>query len=162
MSTKNLISVSISPEDLADIKAKAQELIAKLSFLLSLTPEERMGGIKLGDKTIGFVGKSVDYALNNPTLVPPYLDMEEWQKDWKLVNDLSELLRLLKPLVENIEDTITEAGIEALSAALTFYNSVKHASKNNVPGAKAIYEDLSIRFPGKGRGKGSQDTPDDN
>jgi hypothetical protein len=41
------------------------------------------------------------------------------------------------------------AGSEAYIAALAYYNSVKQAAKMNVPGARAIYDDLSKRFPGR-------------
>lgn len=43
------------------------------------------------------------------------------------------------------------AGSEAYAAALSYYNSVKMASKLNVNGAKAIYEDLRKRFEHKSK-----------
>jgi hypothetical protein len=39
------------------------------------------------------------------------------------------------------------AGSEAYQAALIFYNSVKMAVRQDVPGAKAIHEELMKRFP---------------
>ena len=39
----------------------------------------------------------------------------------------------------------------ALGAALAFYNAVKLAAANNVPGAQAIYDDLSALFPGRAK-----------
>jgi hypothetical protein len=40
------------------------------------------------------------------------------------------------------------AGSEAYQAALIFYNSVKIAASQGIPGAKAVYEELKKRFPG--------------
>jgi hypothetical protein len=38
------------------------------------------------------------------------------------------------------------AGSEAYDAALIFYNSMKGASRVNVPGSQAVYNDLQQRF----------------
>jgi hypothetical protein len=38
------------------------------------------------------------------------------------------------------------AGSEAYNAALVFYNSVKGASRVNVPGSEAVYNNLQQRF----------------
>jgi len=42
---------------------------------------------------------------------------------------------------------MTMAGSEAYIASLSFYNSAKDAAKRDIPGAKAVYEDLRLRFP---------------
>jgi GrpB-like predicted nucleotidyltransferase (UPF0157 family) len=47
-----------------------------------------------------------------------------------------------------VDDTTMVAGSEAYQFALIFYNSVKMAARQDIPGAKAIYEDLKKRFPG--------------
>ena len=52
-----------------------------------------------------------------------------------------------------------QAGHEAYESALAFYNAVKVAARNNVPGAKVIYEDLSQRFPGAGRKTNNVEQP---
>jgi hypothetical protein len=43
------------------------------------------------------------------------------------------------------------AGSEAYQAALVFYKSVKMAAAQDIPGAKAVYEELKTRFPQTGR-----------
>jgi hypothetical protein len=40
------------------------------------------------------------------------------------------------------------SGSEAYQAALVFYNSVKMAARQDIPGAKAVYEELRKRFSG--------------
>jgi hypothetical protein len=45
------------------------------------------------------------------------------------------------------------AGSEAYQAALMFYKSVKMAAAQDIPGAKAVYEELKTRFPQTGRPK---------
>ncbi|MDR1339333.1 MAG: hypothetical protein LBK58_04700 [Prevotellaceae bacterium] len=39
------------------------------------------------------------------------------------------------------------AGSEAYQAALVFYNAVKAAAAQDIPGAKEVYSDLKARFP---------------
>jgi hypothetical protein len=46
---------------------------------------------------------------------------------------------------------MTLSGSEAYVASLAFYNSVKQAARINVPGAKAIAEDLKLRFARQGK-----------
>jgi hypothetical protein len=50
------------------------------------------------------------------------------------------------------------AGSEAYQAALVFYKSVKMAAAHDVPGAKAVYEELKTRFPGGKRTPGATET----
>ena len=157
MPTKNLISAVLPAADKTAIQTAIQTITSKLPFLISLTNEERKGNLKLGNKTGVFMLKALDYAKNNPGLVPPYTDIVEVSKDLTLYNDLTNILEWLVPLVQKIEDTQMEAGTEAYSGILPFYSSTKLASQKDVPGARAIYEDMQERFPG--RKKKSTPTP---
>jgi hypothetical protein len=56
-----------------------------------------------------------------------------------------------RQLADNIDDTAMVAGSESYQASLVFYNAVKVAAAQNVPGAKEVYSDLKNRFPGKKR-----------
>lgn len=148
MSQENQISTTIPAETLADILAKANALNASLAnyLLFNLTSSDRLELSKMGDKTIAFVQKSLEYAETNPTLVPVYLNIREAKKDLALSQDLNTVLKQVSTLQRAIEDTMMVAGSEAYNAALVFYNSVKGASRVNVPGSEAIYNDLQQRF----------------
>jgi len=148
MSQENLISTTIPAETLADIIAKVNALNASLAnyLLFNLTPTDRLELSKMGDKTIAFVQKSLEYAETNPALVPGYLDVQEARKDFALAQDLNTVLKQVSTLQRAIEDTAMVAGSEAYNAALVFYSSVKGASRVNVPGSEAVYNDLQQRF----------------
>ena len=148
MPAKNLLSNNLTEAQMISIKSAIDQITNTLPFLISLTQTERMGGIKQGDKTIAFVQKAYEYAKNNANLVPAFTSMPEWTKDYELNSKLHSIANILAPLAQKIDDTIMQTGIESLGAALSFYNSTKQAAKTNVPGAKAIYEDLQKRFPG--------------
>lgn len=150
MAQHNQISATLSPQDVENIRNAIFTIQGYLPFLVNMTPDERRTYPKMGDKTLPFVGKSLDYSKNNYQLVPPFLNVMEFDKDMVLVNQLTSFVRPMRSIVEGIEDTILLAGSESYSAALVFYQAVKLAAQMNIPGVKSIYEDLRARFPGRG------------
>ena len=147
MTNENVVSIKIAPSELQNVLAKLKEIEAILKpYLIALTPEERKTIPKMSDKTQTFVEKALDYAISNPEFAPAYMNVAELQIDLKAVYDLTSISQILQPIVDNVNDTEMLSGSEAFMAALTYYNTVKHAAKSNVPSAKAIYEDLRKRF----------------
>lgn len=148
MSQENLVSIVIPADKLTAIQTNINALSTSLEnyLLFNLTPSDRLELSKMGDKTIAFVQKSLEYAESNPTLVPAYLDITEAKKDFALSQELNNILKQISTLQRAIEDTTMVAGSEAYNAALVFYNSVKGASRVNVPGSEAVYNDLQQRF----------------
>lgn len=158
MSQENLISTEIPAQTMADILNQLTAVNNSLAGILifNLTGQDRKELYKLGDKSQAFVEKSLEYASTNPTLVPTYLDLPEGRKDLKLFQDLSTILKQVSTLQRAVEDTMMVAGSEAYDAALVFYASVKGASRVNVPGSEAIFEDLQKRYIAKSKRKGQQ------
>jgi len=149
MATQNLISSALPAADKTAVQTAIQTINTKLPFLISLTSEERRGGVKLGDKSVAFVGKAISYAQANPQLVPGYVNMVEILKDYNMQKDLLDIQQWMVSLQQKIEDTQMEAGVEAFNSILGFYQAVRVAAEKDVPGARAIYTDLSQRFPGR-------------
>jgi hypothetical protein len=77
MPNDNLISASISSEDIQAIKDALALVRDKLPFLLSLNPQERREMAKMGEKSIGFDEKCTLYMNNHSEFVPGFLDMQE-------------------------------------------------------------------------------------
>jgi hypothetical protein len=143
----DLVSITIPPEVKAIIDNAINSLKEKLQpFLISLTNNQRRALPKMRDKSIAFVNKVVGYVLTNPEFAPPYLDKAELQKDVDTVNLLHTIFSPLHQVDVALDDTMMAAGSDAYTASLSYYNSVKQAEKQNVPNAKAIYEDLKLRF----------------
>ncbi len=143
------ISAVLSDADRDAILAKLNEAWALMPFLVNLTPDEIRGLPKMGEKSVSFVEKSLEYARGNPKLVPPYLDAGELNKDLVLVKQLQPIHNLLNQLFDALDGTFTAVGSEAYVESLSFYNTVRDAAKRNVPGSDAIYQDLRKRFPGR-------------
>ncbi|MDR1215299.1 MAG: hypothetical protein LBK25_01295 [Treponema sp.] len=142
--------VQAIPQDvLTQAQTKIDEVKTLLApYVMALTPTERHELPKMGEKTISFVEKSYDFAKKNPNFVPTYLDIIAFGVDFDDAHGLWTLANSIRQLDENIEDTEMIAGSEAYQAALVFYKSVKMAAEQDIPGAKAVYEELRTRFPG--------------
>jgi hypothetical protein len=148
----NIHSAAIPADILAQALAKTEEIRMLLApYITPLTPSQRHSIAKMGDKTLAFVEKAHELALSNPEFVPPYLNMSDFTVDFSDAHNIEPVLIAVEQLRSGVDDTQMLAGSEAYHASLVYYNSVKEAASQNVPGAKAIYDVLRIRFPHKKR-----------
>jgi GrpB-like predicted nucleotidyltransferase (UPF0157 family) len=120
-------------------------------YLLPLTPEERQNLPKMGNKTLSFVEKAQDYVHQYPSLCPSYLDVTAFDTDMTDATGLRKMHIAAKQLSDDIDDTVMAAGSEAYQSALIFYNAIKAAASQSIPGAREVYDDLKARFPSKKR-----------
>jgi hypothetical protein len=127
----------------ANIELSLQQL---QPYLIGLTPAERHDLPKMGDKTLSFVEKAYEYAEAYPSFRPSYINMEEFLIDITDATRLRVLRNIALQLFEEVDDTEMIAGSEAFQAALGFYNNVKLLAARDVPGAKAVYDELKKRF----------------
>jgi hypothetical protein len=157
MSKENLISLNIPQADIDAIKDALQVLETKLlPHLVELTNDEKVELPKMKDKTMAFVLKATDHAEHNPKLAPAYMDVVELRKDLKAVELFRNFQIPLEKINKALDDSITIAGSEAYTSALSFYNTVKMGAKMNVSGAQEVYEDLKVRFENQGKKKPKQ------
>lgn len=145
MNYKN-ISAEISDETVTQLIQHVKEIEKQLPFVINLTPDEIRALPKMGDKSLPFVEKSLEFAQEYPEFVPPYLDVPELQRDLALSKKLKRLINVLQPLTEKVCDTYYAVGAEAFTAARTFYKSTKNASGLSVPGSDAIAVELGKRY----------------
>lgn len=152
MGNENRVSFVVPPEAIRAARESGGVVASTLkAYLIALTPEERRKLLKMGDKSLAFVEKISEYATDAPEFVPAFLDVVEMKNDLNNATSLNTVYRPLVETVGNLSDTILASGSDAYKAALLYYTSVKSAAKNNVPNAKAIYEDLRKRFESQGK-----------
>jgi hypothetical protein len=152
--SSNIHQASIPAEVLEQALMRAREIRDLLSpYATVLTVEQRRTLPKMGDKSLAFVEKAFELMRDNPHLVPPYINLNDFNIDFADAHNLTPLVVSLQQLTQTVDDTHLLAGSEAYQTALAFYNSVKQASKQGVTGAKAIYETLKARFAGVSRRK---------
>ena len=79
MAKKNQVSIEITDAMIADVTEKLNAVRTAIASVLvtNLTPTERMNMLKMGDKTLAFVRRALNFAAQNPALVPSYLNLEE-------------------------------------------------------------------------------------
>jgi hypothetical protein len=137
------------PQEVMDqLKTKTREIVVILEpYAIALTPEERRELPKMGEKTVSFVQKSYELAGANPDLCPAFLDMAEFGVDLADATGLLVVDNTTRQALETVSDIQLLAGSEAYQASLSFYNYVKLLAAQDVPNAKAIYEELKQRFP---------------
>ncbi|MBL9183320.1 MAG: hypothetical protein JNN17_14370 [Verrucomicrobiaceae bacterium] len=148
MPNDNRISAAVTAADKAVILTKINEIAALLPFLVNLTKDERIQLPKLGPASLGFDEQCASYMSTAPNLVPPFVDPAEVTKDRALRLILADIWRELRKLCEKVDDTLMLVGSEIWMADLSFYQTVKQASRRGVGGADTIYDDLKERFPG--------------
>lgn len=154
MSIENKIKIVLTEEQKTAISTGLKSLKDILGpILISLTPAEKQSMLIMGDKSVSFVDKGIMYAEQKPEFIPSYLDLSEWKIDMQARNDLAPYNAEIQELNSLLLDTIALCGNEAYREALTFYNAVKQAAKNNVPGAKPIYEELKQQYPNRKKAK---------
>jgi hypothetical protein len=145
------ISVTLSEQDIEQVKAAFATIQKTLPFLVNLTAEERRRLLKMGDKSLAFVSNSLTLAQANPDILPASFDLAEFVRDYRLMIVLTEFLFSLRQLTEQVDDTLMAVSSEAMSSSLGVYDYIKMAAKTR-PGLKSSAEQLGERFKAiKGR-----------
>lgn len=152
MPQKNLVSFKIPEKDLNEVSAAIAVLREKLlPGLISLKPEERKQLPKMGDKSVAFVQKALEYCRSNPDIVPPFLDVDALQTDVKAVETFRNIYQPLLQIADALNDTMLLTGSEAYTGALIYYGAAKTAARARITGAKTISQELSERFAGRNK-----------
>lgn len=146
----NRISAALNDQDIAELRTLIASARSKLPFMLGLTPTERRELPKLGDKTVGFDEKCRSYMSSHPEFIPPFISVDEVEKDRELRSRFLAFMPEFMMLAEHMDDTLTVLGSEILMADLAYYQNVREAARRGLPGAQQIYDDMRVRFPGAG------------
>ena len=118
-------------------------------FEIQVDKEEVKSLAKLGDGRIPFVDKVSQYAVTDPQFLPPFADVPEFNMDFKTFKDVTEMVRPLQQIIDNLLNAKMVSGSEAYQFALFYYKNVQHNAKMGVPGAQTIYDDLRPLFEAK-------------
>jgi len=130
MSYQNL-SVSLTPQQKADIIAKITAVKTSMNFLVNLTNHDRRFLRKVAEKRQGYVNDVLIAVKANPTVIPSSINTAEYIKDAQLYADMAEILAHLKPLFEGVSDTYMAVGNEAITVTDQCYGILKQAARGN-------------------------------
>ena len=106
---------------------------------------ERTSLQSLGPARFSFVNESLIGAKANPTVVPSFISVTEWDKDFAYWKALDDVRVTVAKLLGKIEDTQRSVGAEAFRQARKFYDALALAVED-VPGVKKLYDDLGVLF----------------
>jgi hypothetical protein len=112
----------------------------------TLTPAERKRLIGIGYKNLGFIERAYASAVANPTLVPRYLKIETFKMDVEDFARKRNLAEILEQFHFQVTDAMYVASDIAYRDALSYYNAIKEAARQHVPGAEAAYNALKDFF----------------
>jgi ABC-type transporter MlaC component len=115
-------------------------------FANTFTPKDRTRLVSGGIKNLGFIETAHESASNNPQFVPPYLNMTDYNESILDFTRKRSLFTLLQQFAQQVSDSMLLASDAAYHDALEYYNSVKEAARQRVPGAEAEYNLLSKYF----------------
>jgi hypothetical protein len=146
----NIHNQSIPQEVIDQVLAKIGEAIALVKpFSVIMTDDQRASVLKVGDKAFTFVNKALAYTKTNPEFVPSYLNVPDFEIDLNDADGHPAIVTVINQLYNYFDDTKLTSRSEAYAAALYYYGNVQQAASVNLPGAKAIYDDLKQYFPGR-------------
>jgi len=145
----NKISQTYTAAMVQTATTKIAEIRAAFPGLLTLKPEERSAYLNMGERTVPFVQKAVDYATRNASFVPSFVNTVELSKDFTAAQFLLQVSKQLTELQNAIDDSLLVAGSEAFTASLAIYKNIQQAASHGVAGAQEAADDMSTRFPGR-------------
>ena len=145
---QNLISVTLTDQDIADLDAALATIRRLMTPMIALTRDDRQAITKMGPKSEAFCNQVIALLVNNPQIVPPSLGLEETLADKKALEQLRPRFALLHQLSEKADDTEMALGSDLMNAAIEGYRLLSVSGKGDA--LKSARKELSARWA-KGR-----------
>ncbi|MCP4438281.1 MAG: hypothetical protein GY810_04990 [Aureispira sp.] len=128
----NRLSARMSDETIKEVKDLIGQIEDKMSFLITLTEDERHQIPVMSRSTELFVADTLQTAHQCREALPAYVDVDELLKDVDLYDSLTRVLLPLNRLRDKIKDTKKLAGAEAYSSSSILYNMLQMAARMGV------------------------------
>lgn len=142
--SQNLISISFTPEQTAQLDATLAQLEATLAALVSLDVDTRRQLFKMGDKSEAFCRQALSALDQNRQLVPPSMGLDEALSDLAALDVVRPFKQRLERLLERLRDTEMALGSDIMAAAVEGYSLLKVMGKQQ--GLDGLRKDLGARF----------------
>lgn len=145
--SQNLISLTLTEADYAEIDSALATLDAKLSGLISLDTDERRAISKMGEKSEAFCRRTLVVMSENPDLIPVGVDLAEALRDMGQLDALRPRATRLRKLLGRIDDSEMALGSDMMVTSLEGYALLKVLGKGS--GLDALRRDMASRFSRK-------------
>jgi hypothetical protein len=144
MAHQNLISLSLTTDDYAEIDNHLSQIEQKLTGLIELPLATRRKLMKMGDKSEAFCRGTLGLLEENPDVVPPGLNVPDALQDLSHLDAIRSRTRRVRRLLGRLEDSETALGSDVMAASLAGYAMLKVMGKGS--GLEALRGDVSRRF----------------
>lgn len=141
---QNLISLSLSEDDINQIDQALGILEQRLAGLVALTNDERRSLTKMGDKSEAFCRQTLAVLSQNTDLLPPRFSLAEAQRDLAAIDTLRPRVARLRRLMERADDSETALGSDVMTAALEGYALLRVSGSGS--GLDALRAAIGSRF----------------
>ena len=147
--SQNIVSISLSGDDITAIRSMLAGLEDKLSAMVELTAAQRLELVKMGPTSEAFVRQSLATLEQDPDILPRSFDLEEMQRDLVALDQLRPIFSRLRQLAGRADDTERALGNDLYESALAAYRFAKATDGSAV--ADALQEHGSERFASNGK-----------
>ena len=129
--TQNRIHLALTSQYLEEQVDKALDTLDTFTLgMISLTPEERKGLTKMGDKSEAFCRLAIDVFKQNENILPKTFDMEAYLLDLATLDLLRARQVRLNRISQMISDTEMALGSDLMVNSLEGYSYLKIAGKS--------------------------------
>lgn len=127
--SQNLVDIQIDSAMLAPLDAAIMQMESSLANLISLTPEQRRGLTKMGEKSEAFCRTALNVAQQHSGVMARDFDIDGFQRDQQALDLLRPRILRIAHLYQRVTDTEMALGSDLMAAALEVYGVLKVAGK---------------------------------
>jgi hypothetical protein len=127
--SQNLVDLQIDTSVLDPLDAAILQMESSLAHLISLTPEQRRGLTKMGEKSEAFCRAALNVAQQHAGIMVRDFDIEGFQRDQQALDLLRPRILRIAHLYQRVTDTEMALGSDLMAAALEVYGVLKVAGK---------------------------------
>jgi methyl coenzyme M reductase subunit C-like uncharacterized protein (methanogenesis marker protein 7) len=154
MINEDLIQVVFSEEEMDNANDALQDLLEVVGPKApDLSNEERQEYGSVAEQNKLKINKARTYMQQYPGLVPSFVAMDEFERDYQAREQIGTLLIKMEDLLRKLGDTKILLDYDNYQDVLAFYRSVRYHANENNSQAILVYNDLKQFFPAPPRKK---------
>ena len=139
--TRPKIKAGASVNDVQAVKDAIASIRQTLTFLVGIAPADVRHTFKLGDARWPLVQVALKAVQDNPSMLPPSFDADDFAATVALFDELGEMQTVVNQLISDLNDTHTAVGGKAMQYLLQVKKLVD-ANLNSTPGLKTVAAQL--------------------
>ena len=153
-SDSELVSASVSTEDVSTAIQQVTEAWKKFPFLVVFTTKERKSLSHPGDEAIPVMGQLADVVKQHPEAMAPHClkRADEIKKDLDLAEGLEQVLSVVEGLTQALADTVAAARSDAYRNTLRNLKFLRAAARD-ISGLEAQIEPMEELLSKRAKGK---------